>query len=312
MSYSQYFFGKKLHEITEQDLLKYFAEPKEETDQIEFKSGIDPLTKKRTKLDVILKSITAFLNSSGGLLIWGAPHDTINQDRKEYSGALVPLSDFDRDKIIGGSIANTIEPLPSGIRTHPVGVNGGIVVIFDIPSSDYKPHRFKHVFYMRMDGSTHKAPYHFVEALFKRVNYAETRGFVEITPTEYHTSRGINKVAMDLKVIISNESLFRNDQDVFFTLYMNGNLIIDSSTNALVKVPRILHYGLPCTYTKTQSFTGGELHTLELLFGGRYSPLKKSVYTFEITVWSKGTEVTYDRQFHQVAENIRADEWDTI
>lgn len=312
MSYSQHFFGKKLDEIAEQDLLDFFLEPKEETDRIEFKAGIDKRTGKRTDIDIVLSSFNAFLNSAGGLLIWGAPYGVKKGNKKIFHGPLTPLPDYDRDKVIGGSIANTIEPIPSGFRSQVIEVKEGAVVIFDIPSSDYKPHRFKHIFYMRMDGSTHKAPYHFVEALFKRVNYAETRGVIEMNPTEYPNLGKINKAAIDLRVIISNESLFRNDQDVFFTLHMNGKLIVNSPTNALVKVPRILHYGLPFTFTKQEYFTGGKTHILELLFGGRYSPLKKSVYKFEITVWSKGTEVTYDLQLHQVAENIPADEWDTI
>ena len=73
-------FGKTIHDLTEQDIKKYFETERRETNIIEFKSYVDKnesgITKEsrdKKKLRDVIKTICAFLNSDGGILIW-VPH----------------------------------------------------------------------------------------------------------------------------------------------------------------------------------------------------------------------------------------------
>ncbi|MBL0145403.1 MAG: putative DNA binding domain-containing protein [Chitinophagaceae bacterium] len=72
MDYCTSHFGKRLNDLTIQDIESYFQQERIETDQLEFKS-ISQHGNLNDKILGIQRSICAFLNSSGGLLIWGAP-----------------------------------------------------------------------------------------------------------------------------------------------------------------------------------------------------------------------------------------------
>lgn len=72
MTLSQQFFGKPVDDLTYSDLTTHFAQPQEESDRIEYKSFRESGDFKK-KEATILKTICAFLNSGGGILVWGAP-----------------------------------------------------------------------------------------------------------------------------------------------------------------------------------------------------------------------------------------------
>jgi len=72
MDYAISYFGKGLNEISYQDVVNFFRNEQTETDQIEFKS-ISQTQNLDTQFNAIYKAICAFLNSSGGLIIWGSP-----------------------------------------------------------------------------------------------------------------------------------------------------------------------------------------------------------------------------------------------
>jgi predicted HTH transcriptional regulator len=77
MFYTPLLFGKNtLTDLKAEDLRRYFSEPKEESDKLEFKSfpliaGKHDHSGEREK--AVLRTICAFLNTEGGILIWGAP-----------------------------------------------------------------------------------------------------------------------------------------------------------------------------------------------------------------------------------------------
>lgn len=91
MDYCTAHFGKKLEDLTFHDIENFFSVERVETDQLEFKSinlkgGLDE------KFPGIQKTVGAFLNSSGGLLIWGAPDGKLTSGKKEkaFVGSLTP------------------------------------------------------------------------------------------------------------------------------------------------------------------------------------------------------------------------------
>ena len=82
MDFCSAHFGKPLNSLTINDVKSYFIDERIETDQIEFKS-IHPTGNINEKFAGIQRSVCAFLNSSGGLLIWGSPEGQKVEGKKE-------------------------------------------------------------------------------------------------------------------------------------------------------------------------------------------------------------------------------------
>jgi len=72
MDYCTPFFGKKLQDVTIDDVKKTFEEERLESDWLEFKS-IKGSEFNNKQFENIKETVAAMLNSAGGLLIWGAP-----------------------------------------------------------------------------------------------------------------------------------------------------------------------------------------------------------------------------------------------
>ena len=172
MDYSQIYLGKPLADLDYSDVEKYFSTDQSETDQIEFKSyppqgqsSVDD------SLKGVIQSATAFLNSSGGLVIWGAPIGKVIAGKKEkvFIGDLtkVPLT-VEKDWLIS-KISDKIIPLPMGIRVKLIAGPDSQVAVFEVDESPYAPHQTDNRYYMRIDGQSKPAPHHYIDALFKRV-----------------------------------------------------------------------------------------------------------------------------------------------
>lgn len=111
-------FGKKIGNLQLSDITNHFLQNKEESEVIEYKSFHihNNQNDYKHKEKVILKTICAFLNSSGGLLIWGAPVEEKNGDEKVFSGELTPVDRIIiKDNFIS-KIVNAIVPTPTGIN----------------------------------------------------------------------------------------------------------------------------------------------------------------------------------------------------
>ena len=92
MSITKSFFDKELGELQHADLVKFFESPKKEGNNIEFKSYKNFASQLNTKssrdkekLQKILCSVCAFLNTDGGLIIWEAPEGRPFEDVIEDS-----------------------------------------------------------------------------------------------------------------------------------------------------------------------------------------------------------------------------------
>jgi hypothetical protein len=80
MTLSESILGKRISDLSQSDLETYFTVGRKEANNIEFKSYIDHpaqggsiISRDKEKLQKIFSSIGAFLNTGGGILIWGAP-----------------------------------------------------------------------------------------------------------------------------------------------------------------------------------------------------------------------------------------------
>jgi predicted HTH transcriptional regulator len=165
-------FGKTLNSLTIEDVKSYFTDERIESDQIEFKS-IHSTGNSNEKFTGIEKSVCAFLNSSGGLLIWGSPEGQKVEGRKEkiFKGELSFFNVVLEKDFIISKISDSIIPLPNNVRINILSEGSNSIVVLEIGISEYSPHQNANAYYMRIDGQTKPAPHHYIEALFKKITY---------------------------------------------------------------------------------------------------------------------------------------------
>src|SRR5437867_2114066 len=114
MDFCSIFFGKPLNDLSYQDIEDYFIHEQIETNQIEYKS-INEVGDLNPKIKALAENITAFLNSEGGIIIWGAPigKEKAGQKEKVFQGDLTPISElFEKDRFVN-KVSSLIIPLPN-------------------------------------------------------------------------------------------------------------------------------------------------------------------------------------------------------
>ena len=173
MNFSQTYLGKSLEELTYKDIEEFFIEEQVETETLEFKSGelFKTINEFKDSLNKnINRSITAFLNSSGGLLIWGAPREYKKDGTniKYCKGELYPINiSRDKDSLIS-EITRAISHMPIGIKVKILSSEDGKshIYIFEVKESQSKPHQSNHRYFIRLDGQTQDAPHLFSTSTF--------------------------------------------------------------------------------------------------------------------------------------------------
>ncbi len=217
MSYTELYFKKEISEISFEDVAQYFIVAKQESDKIEFKSDHGN-EKPHEKENNILKSICAFLNSEGGLIIWGAPKgqpDPSNKKNKLFFGDLAPMdTDYIKDSFIN-IMTNKITPSPNGIRFHQLMKDRRFIYLIDVEKSTYSPHQFNNTYYMRLDGQSIPAPHHYIEALFKKISFPVLESKVRAIRTETEHTPGTHNLMVILLIIITNTSKLQNEKELY-------------------------------------------------------------------------------------------------
>ena len=198
MDFSTLIFSKPIRQINYADILTYFGNPQTENDLLEFKSFPVQGTI-QDKMNSLYKSICAFLNSSGGLIIWGAPMGLTQSGAKEktFQGQLTHLDPTLEKDILVSRISSNIIPLASSFNLELVAdQQGNKICVIEVTKSNYAPHQFDGTYFMRLDGQSRPAPHHYLEALFKRISYPNIEGYIkfdQIISEELPVSRLSNK-----------------------------------------------------------------------------------------------------------------------
>lgn len=301
MDYCKLYFDKNLHELTFEDIENFFLEEKEESDKIEFKSFYDEedkdFDKKRNK---VLKSISGFLNSEGGIIIWGAPCGQNVEGKKEkiFKGKLSPVSRLlEKDSFIR-KVTNSITPAPRPIRFQPIERDGEYIYVIEVEQSPYPPHQFQNNYYMRLDGQTVPAPHHYVEALFKKVKYPNLEGYIKII-----SAKGTgHSYTVNFQLSFFNWSALHNEENLTYRFIVSNGQFINKSGEGRKEVYNsemnehhilvakdIFYYGEPVTEQEFVEFIPLRLAKTQkkakilLTFGGKFSPLKASYYTLDFS-----------------------------
>lgn len=317
MGYSKSFLGKDLHELTYGDIELFFKETKEESDKIEFKSFYSNDDKHfNHKESGVIRAICGMLNSDGGLIIWGAPmgKNVISSREKIYEGALSPLEiSIEKDSFIS-KISNVITPSPKGIKFQRLEKNNKFVYVIEIPQSEYAPHQYNNIYWMRLDGQTRAAPHHYIEALFKKITYPNLQGKLILDSVVPSDS---SYLQVKIKIEISNRSLFQNEHDVFIKLISENSLIVSNDLGSIARqkgekqgseliieqAKSILYHLSPLrnyfSILLLLKKDENKKFSFILIFGGKASPLKMSKY-----ILKTGNDMLKETTLHTEIENM--------
>lgn len=289
-------FGKSIREITIEDLLYFFNDPKEESEILEFKSGNGEFEKAFN--NNILRTVSAFLNSSGGLLIWGAPEDKAPEKGmpKVCAGDLVPVKEKkEKDQLIN-RISTSISYMPNGIRIDRLEYQEGYIYIIEVQESESKPHQLNGQYLIRLDGQSKPAPHYLVESMFNRFTYPIIEGYIDFhnlikTDSGYNLSFDILVINTTPSQTVKNLQIYLKSAYGVISRYSNFHETnIRSRYGNLVELPIVssLHFGMPTRDTYLLKMSHDKIvnlqniNTITLIFGSDNSPAKNSFYRFKI------------------------------
>ena len=303
MSITNSITGINIEDITLENLTNFFIDEKEESDIFELKSFVERgQNNYNHKENGVLKTICGFLNSSGGLIIWGAPVGLIPKGRTEkvFTGALSPVErNLEKDAFIG-KITNRIIPTPTDIKFKKITVaENQFAYLLEVPESKTKPHQFDNRYFMRLDGQTKVAPHHYIEALFKQIKYPELGGYIKFG----RLSSNGGLCFLNIMVFIFNHSPLQNEENVSFNLTINRGTFhnhnvpngddrisyhLDGHQLRFNNIAEILHYGSPPYHSAIVVLRPADLVANNnevaflLHFGGKFSPMKNSEYKMRL------------------------------
>jgi hypothetical protein len=323
---NNYFGVDRIEEITLEKVKDFFQYSRTENDTLEFKS-FNPNENFDKSLKKILTSICGFLNSEGGLLIWGAPRGQIIQGSKEksFSGELSFVSsNMEKDWFIG-KITDSIIPHPSGILFHKIKSGTNYLYVFEIPKSSFAPHQTENVYYMRLDGHTRPAPHHYIEALFKQITFPKLGVYLALRKL-WHKE---HLIYLRVEIIIFNLSKLINEYNVNYRILVTNGTLIDLEHphnlskdaiymgNGHIKgqdnTKNVLYYGEPLSVDETISFRLEDLLQnnftthVEVMASGKTSPMINSSYDITLLDYRSNDKVLKDRILNKVENRFQYD-----
>ncbi len=288
MDFSTAIFGKNLESLTYQDIVDFFIIEHSESNNIEFKAFSSQYGNFNNNVKGVIRAICGFLNSDGGVVIWGAPLGVNDANgEKKFIGNLAPITEYkDKDWIIN-KVSDSVTPMPVGIKVS-VLQNSPIenLYVFEIQPSPYKPHQTDNSYWVRLDGQTKPAPHYLIEALFKRISFPNIEGYLKFNRAIFQTSR--RQYYVDFTIFLFNFSKFQNEENVIYRLNTYpGNFqsrLQSGEAHTYDAKEDMLHFGTPMMNNQRLILTNDEVLRndyivhIVLTIGGKNSPMKSSEY----------------------------------
>jgi hypothetical protein len=308
MNFCINYFKKDLYDLQEEDLKQFFKIEKKENQHLEFKQ-FHSRTKRTDLISIFKKAVCSFLNSEGGILIYGAPKKEKDSDGKEYyQGNLTPFpSDTlpDKDDLMR-QIVDNIHSMPRGVRFELIKFEQGSIGVFEIQPSQTKPHQTENIYQIRIDGQKKPAPHYLIEAMMKQITFPEIRAYVRVINTTY-TEEG-RFLLISFNVLLANFSEFKNEKNVRFSLQIQGPMdLLPGNSPDQISAKRTkffkhenLIYRIPA---KKKFILKGDFGMISdskeiklvILFHGESSPPKATVYKFDIETRSHRGRLVNDK-----------------
>lgn len=297
IDYCKQFFGKSLLDLTYTDIELFFEEDREESNILEFKSGqfntqdFDNILNKK-----IIRAITSFLNSEGGLLIWGSPKEKEKEKGgkkvKVAAGPLCPNVVFNEKDQLINKITRSISYMPTGITMTTLEFGGQYIYIFEIQESQSKPHQYADQYPIRIDGQTLPAPHYLVDSMFKMVKVPELDGRIKFHNIEFAAG---NYIKIGISVVIYNKTAIINEKNLSFQLVVSPGIILSNSKSTYFsRTHNVLHYGRPYLEEHTiyisQEMFAKKPDVLDVIlsFGGELGQALTSKYKINPRIFRTG------------------------
>lgn len=295
MNFCQTYFSKDLDDLTAEDLIHFFKFPQKESQYLEFKSTREPNMDKVFS-NTLKPCICSFLNSEGGLLIYGAPNEDkkspdhpFHKDLEPYEKGFLGEHDNIISKISGGII-----PMPIGIRLKEIDFQNKSLAVFEIQPSQTKPHQVDNIYQIRIDGQKKPAPHYLIEAMIKQVKFADIRSYIKVTTSKYGGAHE-NTLFINFNLYLINFSEFQNEKNIRFRLIVDGDMDFQLGTGHMMAQTKKTEYfkvenlafGEPFSTSFTLSGNFGMISKdktvlLNIIFHGESCPSKLTVYKFPI------------------------------
>lgn len=129
---------------------------------------------------------------------------------------------------LSAKCSDSITPLPNGIRVRIIEDDqGGCVCVFEVDESNYSPHQFENIYYMRIDGQSKPAPHHYIEALFKKIRYPHLEGYLKFN----RAIRDMDSYRIVFDVFVMNWSPLQNAIDISFRVISDKGVFPAAGTN---------------------------------------------------------------------------------
>ncbi|MEY4459076.1 MAG: hypothetical protein RIT38_281 [Bacteroidota bacterium] len=317
MDYCTSHFGKPLSELTFEVIEEYFSTEREETDELEFKS-IPAIKQLEDGYDKIKQACCALLNSSGGIIIWGAPVEVNEKDRKKkkVSGGLTFTDKtINKDQVVN-KLTDSIIPTPKDIRIKILSKADRSILLFEIDQSQYAPHQYNNTYFMRIDGQTKPAPHHYIEALFKKIKFPEIEAYLKVGSLDLIMINGSRNVKLKFNLCFFNWTPYQNEEKLYYRIVTNGKFIKSTDPNYVHRykmngreyynhnVKDVFYSMEPVTESDVIHFNINEIKKegvdawILISFGGKYSPLKFCNYKLDLS------HLTPDKFIIEKEENV--------
>jgi len=303
---SSLLFGKPISALTLQYVQGFFKGAPSESNMMEFKSFPRSVAggsgKAKEEERKVLKAICAFLNSEGGVLVWGAPEEISNNggESRSFKPELAMVSTFYEREDIIGKITNRIVPSPNGILFHRLEDKGNYLYLLEVPPSEYAPHQFEDVYYMRMDGMTKAAPHHYIEALFRKVSFPNLEAYLKIENYQFEDTEKHSRLTCT--VYFRNMSRYQNDFDLHCQIeteygkvvnpggsflhsdsqIARGSVIFFNNIAEVVQYGRYRYHSFEIIYSRDFLRQNDFKAPVSVIFGANLSPLKICDYVIKL------------------------------
>lgn len=311
MTHIERIFSKQITELVYSDIEEYFSEPQIETDFIEFKS-FDSSRTIPQNFDLIHRAFCAFLNSEGGVIIWGAPRSTGSGNEIVFGGEgqqLRPITSVPAKDQMVNILSGKITPLPNSFQLTVIANydNTQSIIVIEIVKSEYSPHQYNNFYYMRMDGQTRYAPHHYIEALFKQIKFPQIEAYIKFGSLNVHMSQ---EYRFPVEIMVFNYSPLQNESDIICDLTTAKGSFMSATSSPyrsfnfngkqviLRKGSDALSFGAPFLFRETIQIPFTEItereneSVLELILKvvGKTSPARMSKYKIELYPLTHGAD----------------------
>jgi len=278
MNYCETFFNKTIYDLELQDIIDLFERNVEESDILEVKSYSEKENQKENEKKV-LRTICGFLNSNGGIMIWGGPREEKIENETKFSKTFSPVEyKYSKDDF-NAKIVNRITPSPVEFGFKRFDLDGKFIYLIEVNRGIARPYQFQNIYYMRIDGATRAAPHHYIEALFKQINFPVLEAHLELRKFQYIEHH--NLLMVSFNVFINNLSKLQNEKNLSIYIVVNNTYLIKDE-----EAEKICFFGKPVIKIYESLRIKSDMKVdldfeLQLLFGGELSPIRSSVFKFK-------------------------------